>query len=294
MTIKSVPVSESDQTVHFDLEKLKELYDFTGQTVVVTGGTGVLGGVMAYALAVCNANVAILGRKVGAGEDLIARMERGAAQRSMVVSCDVLSRESIERAATDIIKRFKTVDHLINAAGGNDPRATTNPANKFFDIPPEALRLVFDLNLTGTVLPAQVFGKIMADQGYGSILNITSMAGDRPLTRVSAYSAAKAGISNFTRWLAVHMAQEYSPRIRVNAISPGFFLTAQNRFLLTDKETGELTPRGKSIIAHTPMGRFGRPEDLIGATLWLLSPASSFVTGAMIPVDGGFSAFSGV
>jgi len=146
----------------------------------------------------------------------------------------------------------------------------------------------------GTVLPSQVFGKIMADQGHGNILNITSMAGDRPLTRVSAYSAAKAGMINFTRWLAVHMAQEYSPHIRVNAISPGFFLTTQNRFLLTDRESGELTPRGKSIITHTPMGRFGDPNDLIGATLWLLSPSASFVTGAVIPVDGGFSAFSGV
>jgi len=143
-------------------------------------------------------------------------------------------------------------------------------------------------------LPSQVFGKIMAEQGYGNILNVSSMNAFRPLTRIPAYSAAKAGVSNFTQWLAVHLAQEYSPRIRVNAIAPGFFLTNQNRFLLTDKESGELTARGKTIIAHTPMARFGEPEDLLGAVLWLLSPASGFVTGTVVPIDGGFSAYSGV
>ena len=277
----------------FSPKKLAALYDFTGQTAVVTGGTGVLGGAMAYALATCGANVAILGRNLEAGQAILARMG-DAAKHATLVSCDILDHASVEKAAAEITGRFKTVDHLINAAGGNNPKATTNPENKFFNLPAEALRYVFDLNLTGTVLPSQVFGKIMADRGQGNILNISSMAGERPLTRVGAYSAAKAGITNFTRWLAVHMAQEYSPRIRVNAISPGFFLTTQNRFLLTDKETGKLTARGQSIISHTPMNRFGDPDDLIGATLWLLSPISSFVTGAVIPVDGGFSAFSGV
>jgi NAD(P)-dependent dehydrogenase (short-subunit alcohol dehydrogenase family) len=156
------------------------------------------------------------------------------------------------------------------------------------------MRWVFDLNIIGTILPSQVFGKVMAEQGYGTVLNISSMNAFRPLTRIPAYSAAKAGVSNFTQWLAVHLAQEYSPRIRVNAIAPGFFLTNQNRFLLTDKETGELTARGKSIIAHTPMARFGEPEDLLGAVLWLLSPASGFVTGTVVAIDGGFSAYSGV
>jgi NAD(P)-dependent dehydrogenase (short-subunit alcohol dehydrogenase family) len=146
----------------------------------------------------------------------------------------------------------------------------------------------------GTILPSQVFGKIMADQRSGVIINISSMNAFRPLTRIAAYSAAKAGVSNFTQWLAVHMAQEYSPEIRVNAIAPGFFLTEQNRFLLTDQATGDLTPRGKKIISHTPQGRFGKPEDLLGALLWLISPAAVFVTGAVIPIDGGFSAFSGV
>jgi NAD(P)-dependent dehydrogenase (short-subunit alcohol dehydrogenase family) len=186
------------------------------------------------------------------------------------------------------------VDILINGAGGNKPAATTNPEQPFFDLPVDALRWVFDLNLMGTILSSQVFGKLMAGQKSGVILNISSMNAFRPLTRIAAYSAAKAGVANFTQWLAVHMAQEYSPDIRVNAVAPGFFLTDQNRFLLTKKETGVLTPRGQSIINHTPMGRFGAPDDLVGTVLWLLSPASAFVTGIVVPVDGGFSAFSGV
>jgi NAD(P)-dependent dehydrogenase (short-subunit alcohol dehydrogenase family) len=206
----------------------------------------------------------------------------------------VLKIESLRQTAADVLARFGKVDCLINAAGGNKPQATTSPEMKFFDLPQEALRWVFDLNLLGTILPCQVFSKIMAEAGGGTILNISSMNAFRPLTRIPAYSAAKAGVSNFTQWLAVHMAQEYSPRIRVNAIAPGFFLTEQNRFLLTDRATGELTPRGKSILAHTPMGRFGDPEDLLGAVLWLLSPASAFVTGTVLPIDGGFSAYSGV
>jgi NAD(P)-dependent dehydrogenase (short-subunit alcohol dehydrogenase family) len=193
-----------------------------------------------------------------------------------------------------VLREFGAIDALINGAGGNHPKATTNPQYPFFDIPPDTLRFVFELNLLGTILPSQVFGKVMAEKKEGTILNISSMNAFRPLTRIAAYSAAKAGVSNFTQWLAVHMAQEYSPKIRVNAIAPGFFLTEQNRFLLTEKETGVLTPRGKTIISHTPLGRFGEPADLLGAVLWLLSPASAFVTGVVIPVDGGFSAFSGV
>jgi NAD(P)-dependent dehydrogenase (short-subunit alcohol dehydrogenase family) len=183
---------------------------------------------------------------------------------------------------------------VINAAGGNNPQATTSPDLSFFDLPEDALRFVFDLNIAGTIIPSQVFGRSMAERGEGTILNISSMNAFRPLTRIPAYSAAKAGVSNFTQWLAVHMAQEYSPHIRVNAVAPGFFLTEQNRFLLTDPETGELTDRGRTIIEHTPMGRFGEPEELLGTVLWLLSPASGYVTGIVVPVDGGFSAFSGV
>ncbi|HVZ16487.1 MAG TPA: SDR family oxidoreductase [Terriglobales bacterium] len=271
----------------------KELYDFTGQTAVITGGTGVLGGEMACGLAACGANVAVLGRNLKAGEKIRTRMGSAVANCELI-ACDVLDLDSVQTAAQKVEQRFGRVDMLINAAGGNNPKATTNPDRKFFDLPADALRWVFDLNLMGTILPCQVFGKIMAKQGSGAILNVSSMAAIRPLTRIAAYAAAKAAVSNFTQWLAVHLAQEYSPNLRVNAVAPGFFLTEQNRFLLTDEKTGELTARGRSIIAHTPMGRFGKPEDLIGATLWLLSPAASFVTGAVIPVDGGFNAYSGV
>ena len=276
-----------------NLESLTKLYDFAGRTVVITGGTGVLGGEIACALAGCGAELAILDVHLEPGE---AIKERVGCESSRVALFpgDVLDLKSLREAAQDVIARFGKVDCLINAAGGNQPRATTSPDLKFFDLPTDALRRVFDLNILGTILPCQVFGKIMADNGGGTILNISSMNSFRPLTRIPAYSAAKAGVSNFTQWLAVHMAQEYSPKIRVNAIAPGFFLTNQNRFLLRDSKTGELTPRGKSILAHTPMGRFGEPEDLLGAVLWLLSPASAFVTGTIVPIDGGFSAFSGV
>jgi NAD(P)-dependent dehydrogenase (short-subunit alcohol dehydrogenase family) len=186
------------------------------------------------------------------------------------------------------------VDVLINGAGGNHPDATTSPGKKFFDLPVEAFRKVMDLNIVGTVLPSMVFGKAMADRGEGVILNIASMNAFRPLTKIPAYSAAKSAVKNFTEWLAVHLTQEYSPNIRVNAVAPGFFLTQQNRFLLTDEKTGELTPRGKAIIAHTPAGRFGSVEDLYGVVEWLISPASRFVTGVTVPVDGGFNAFGGV
>ena len=277
----------------FESKLLSEWYDFTGKTAVVTGGTGVLGGAIAVGLAAAGANVAILGRKREAGKEVQQKMGAKAA-KSEIFLCDVLDRESLFEVGKTVQERFGHVDLLVNAAGGNNPKATTNPETKFFDLPTDALRWVFDLNMLGTILPCQVFGKIMAEQGSGVILNVTSMAAMRPLTRVVAYSGAKAAVSNFTQWLAVHFAQEYSPKIRVNAIAPGFFLTSQNRFLLSDRETGEWTPRGKSIIAHTPMARFGEPDDLLGAALWLLSPASSFVTGTVVAIDGGFDAFSGV
>ncbi len=270
-------------------------YDLTGQTIVVTGGTGVLGKEMVWALAGCNANVALIARDVQKAEAVAqAGQESGAAGRVAVFQADVLNRGELEQAAQAIHAEFGRIDGLINGAGGNRPQATTNSQQSFFDLPEDALRFVFDLNLLGAILPSQIFGRIMADQRAGVILNISSMTAIAPLTRVAAYSAAKAGVSNFTQWLAVHMAQEYSPHIRVNAIAPGFFLGEQNRFLLIDRETGDLTPRGQSIISHTPMARFGDPADLTGAVLWLLSPASAFVTGVVIPIDGGFSAFGGV
>ena len=276
-----------------NLEELTAMYNLTGRTIVVTGGTGILGGEIACALVGCGANVAILDRNLDPAQGLLERMGPCAGQAA-IVGADVLSLDSLRQAADQIVNRFGRVDGLINCAGGNKSQATTSADLSFFDLPTDTLRWVFDLNLLGTILPSQVFGKLMAAQKSGVILNVASMSSLRPLTRIVAYSAAKAGVANFTQWLAVHMAQEYSSEIRVNAIAPGFFLTAQNEFLLTSKETGELTARGKSIITHTPMGRFGKPEDLLGATLWLLSPASSFVSGIVVPIDGGFSAFSGV
>jgi NAD(P)-dependent dehydrogenase (short-subunit alcohol dehydrogenase family) len=277
-----------------NLDELRSMYDFTDRTVVLTGGAGVLGGEMACALVGCNANVVILDRDMELAQKVIERLPMVVRGRAARVHADVLNAESLQRAAETVTAEFGGADALINAAGGNHPTATTAPDLSFFDLPAASLRSVGELNLLGTVLPCQAFGRGMAERGRGAILNVASMSGIRPLTRIPAYSAAKAAVANFTQWLAVHMAQTYSPDIRVNAIAPGFFLTDQNRFLLTDKDTGELTARGQAIIAHTPMGRFGAPEDLLGAVLWLLSPASAFVTGAVIPIDGGFAAFSGV
>lgn len=266
------------------------VFDVQDKVAIVTGGAGVLCAALCRALAEAGAKVAVLDLRLEPAEALAAELGNGA----VGIACNVLDKTSIEAASQKVLGIFGRVDILINGAGGNKPQATTNAERPFFDLPADALRWVFDLNLMGTILPSQVFGKIMAEQKSGVIMNISSMNAFRPLTRIAAYSAAKAGVSNFTQWLAVHMAQEYSPEIRVNAIAPGFFLTDQNRFLLTDKDTGELTARGQSILAHTPMNRFGTPDDLLGATMWLISPASAFVTGAVIPIDGGFSAFSGV
>jgi NAD(P)-dependent dehydrogenase (short-subunit alcohol dehydrogenase family) len=276
-----------------DLETVKQWYDFSGRTVVITGGAGILGGEMACILVGCGANVAIMDRDPALANRLLHRLGRGPGGFTVVFG-DVLKTETLVKAQETIQAEFGPADTLINAAGGNNPRATTSAALSYFDLPQDALRFVFDLNVVGTMLPSQVFGRGMAERGEGVILNVSSMNAFRPLTRIPAYSAAKAAVSNFTQWLAVHMAQEYSPHIRVNAIAPGFFLTEQNRFLLTEETSGDLTPRGRTIIDHTPMGRFGDPEDLLGTVLWLLSPASAFVSGVVIPVDGGFSAFSGV
>jgi len=274
-------------------DDLRKGYDFSGRTIVMTGGTGVLGSEMAVALARAKANVVVLARDPSRAGELKGRLEEGPGNGALVPA-DVLVKESLAKAAKEIQVRFGRVHALVNAAGGNAPGATTNPSQRFFDLPEDALKQVVDLNLIGTIVPCQVFGRIMAEQGEGNIINIASMAGFRPLTRTIAYSAAKAGVSNFTHWLAVHMAQEYSPRIRVNAIAPGFFHTRQNHFLLYDEKTGELTPRGRSILDHTPMQRFGKPQDLLGVLFWLLSPGAEFVTGTVVAVDGGFSAFSGV
>jgi NAD(P)-dependent dehydrogenase (short-subunit alcohol dehydrogenase family) len=275
------------------LDHIRATYDFSGRTVVMTGGTGVLGAELARALAGCNANLVLIARRRERAAEVIQSFGR-CPGRHLALAADVLDRRAVEEAAGLALGEYGRVDALVNGAGGNDPRATTNPDYRFWDIPVEAFRQVLELNLAGTVIPSQVFGRAMAEQKEGVILNISSANAARPLTRIAAYSAAKAGVSNFTQWLAVYMAQEVSPAIRVNAIMPGFFLTEQNRFLLTEREGGGLTARGKKIIDHTPMARFGSPEELVGATLWLLSPASRFVTGVVVPIDGGFTAYSGV
>ena len=270
----------------------RTLFDVRGLTAVITGGSGQFGRAMALALAQAGAHVAILGRHI---ETLNAVTEtiQNAGGSALGLACDVLDRAALEHCRERITSAFGPVDILINAAGGNSPSATTSPEQSFFELESEALRSVFDLNFSGTLQSCQVFGRAMAERGQGCIINITSMSASRPLTRIPAYGAAKAAVTNFTQWLAIYMAQEYSPSIRVNALAPGFFLTEQNRYLLTGKD-GQMTSRGQAIVSHTPAARLGKPEDLIGTLLWLVSPASAFVTGTVIPVDGGFSSFSGV
>jgi len=276
-----------------NLDELTRLYDFRDQVIAVTGGAGILCGEIACALVGCNANVAIIDRAPSQADRLLQRLNpsRGGC---IVIGGDVLQKDSMELAVQKVLEQWGKIDCLVNGAGGNNAGATTGAGKTFFDLPESAFRFVSDLNLLGTIVPSQAFGKIMAQRKEGIVLNISSMNAFRPLTRIPAYSAAKAAVSNFTQWLAVHMAQEYSPNIRVNAIAPGFFLTEQNRFLLTVKDSGKMTLRGAQILAHTPMGRFGAPEDLVGGALWLLSPMSRFVTGIVLPIDGGFSAYSGV
>ncbi len=276
-----------------EANKHTDLFDISEQVIVITGGAGVLGSDMARALYARGAKIAILDLNLHGAQALVDELLKSPGE-AIALKTDILNQESIKAAATAVVEKFSKIDCLVNAGGGNHPRATTGPDLAFFDLPKDAFQFVSDLNLMGTVLPSQVFGKILADQGEGTILNVSSMNAFRPLTRIPAYSSAKAAVSNFTQWLAVHLAQEYSPKIRVNAIAPGFFLTHQNRFLLTDEESGELTARGQQIISHTPMDRFGEADDLIGTVLWLLSPASNFVTGIVVPIDGGFSAYSGV
>jgi len=276
-----------------DEKRTQRIFDLTGKVVVITGGAGVLCASMCRYLAEEGAQIAILDINIGAADQL-AQVIAQSGREAIALACDVVDKDSLDAAANRVIDSFGHVDMLINGAGGNNPQASTRIDQSFFDLPKNAIHWVFDLNLIGTMLACQVFGKLMTQQKKGNILNISSMNAFRPLTRIPAYSAAKAAVSNFTQWLAVYMAQEYSPEIRVNAIAPGFILTEQNRYLLLDQETGALSKRGQTVIDHTPMGRFGTPEDLMGTILWLLSPASSFITGIVVPIDGGFSAFSGV
>jgi len=278
--------------------------DLNGKTAVVTGGSGVLCSVMAEELAASGAAVAVLSRRREAVQAVADRIT-AAGGRALAVSCDVLDVEALRAAEQEITASLGPVDILVNGAGGNHPRGTTsNPRlmpedlqraagelTTFFDLDPEGIQFVFNLNFIGTLLPCQVFARAMAERGNGTIINLSSMSAFTPLTKIPAYSAAKAAVNSFTQWLAVHFAPV---GIRVNAIAPGFFLSDQNRAMLTHPD-GTLSARGETIIGQTPMGRFGDPEQLLGCLLWLASEAGSgFVTGAVIPVDGGFSAFSGV
>ena len=270
-----------------------ENYDLADKVVVLTGGAGVLCSEMARALAEAGAKVAAL----DIDEDSMAELENEVEVREekfMTIKTNVLDKESLRQAAEKVKDNWGRVDVLVNGAGGNSPEATTGEDQSFFDLPEEGVQQVFNLNFLGTFLASQVFGQEFVEQGEGNIINISSMNAFTPLTKIPAYSAAKAAVSNFTQWLAVHMSQNYSPDIRVNAIAPGFLLTEQNRYLLIDEDTGELTERGQTIIDHTPMGEFGDPEDLLTTVFWLLDDGSKFVHGTVIPIDGGFSAFSGV
>jgi len=266
------------------------MFDLTNKVVVITGGTGVLGSAIVRGLNQFGAKIAILGRNAQTGQAL-ADEQRDA----VFVSCDVLDKAGIQQASQIVLDKWGMVNALINGAGGNRADATVTTQTPFFDLPLDAIQHIFNLNFMGTFLTAQIFGKIMANQQHGVILNISSMSAMRPLSRVVTYGNAKAALDNLTQWLAVHFATVYSPNLRVNAIAPGFFLTEQNRYLLVDpSDPNMLTPRGQTIITHTPMGRFGEPDDLIGTVVWLLSEASKFVTGVVVPVDGGFSVNSGI
>ena len=277
-----------------------EQFSLDGKIAVVTGGTGVLGGAMSRGLAAAGARVAILGRRKDKARE-VAEEIAAAGHEAIPLPADVLDEDSLQAARQTLLDTWGKVDILINAAGGNRPDATVFGDLTFFNVPRGALEGVVGLNFTGTVLPIQIFGEPMADQGKGSIINISSMAAQKVLTRVMGYSAAKAAVDNLTRWLAVDLAEKHGPGLRVNAIAPGFFIGDQNRALLIKEDAPAgphdspvLTERGQQIVDHTPMGRFGEPDELTGAAIWLASEASRFVTGIVVPVDGGFSAASGI
>jgi NAD(P)-dependent dehydrogenase (short-subunit alcohol dehydrogenase family) len=273
---------------------LHKLFSLKDQVAVVTGGSGVLGGAMARGLALAGARVVVLGRNEVRAAAVVSDITANGGE-SMAVLADVSDRSQLEIARDTVLKHWGQIDILINAAGGNIPAATITPDATFFDMPHAAFAQVVDLNLVGTLLPSQVFGQAMVEknQPRGCIVNISSMSAIRVISRVVGYSAAKAAIDNFTRWLAVELAQKYGDGLRVNAIAPGFFIGEQNRDLLLNPD-GSLSDRGQKIIDHTPAGRFGEPEELLSTLIWLCSSGSSFVNGVVVPVDGGFSIYSGV
>lgn len=269
---------------------MNELFSVKDQVVVITGGTGVLGHCIAEYLATEGAKVVILGRRKEEGDEIVAEIAAKGGEAMFLVT-DVMNAEVLQANCDEIMAKYGRVDALLNAAGGNMPGATIAPTGNFFDVEIEAFKTVLNLNLTGTVLPTQIFLRPMVEAGKGSIVNFSSMAAFRPMTRVLGYAAAKAGISNFTAFLANEVATKFTPSIRVNAIAPGFFLTNQNRALLTNPD-GSLTQRGADVIRQTPFKRFGKPEELCGTIQYLISDAASFVTGTVAVVDGGFNAFA--
>lgn len=269
---------------------MNELFSVKDQVVVITGGTGVLGSCIAEYLATQGAKVVILGRRKEEGDEIVAEIASKGGEAMFLVT-DVMNAEVLQSNCDEIMAKYGRIDALLNAAGGNMPGATIAPTGNFFDVDIEAFKTVLNLNLTGSVLPTQIFLRPMVEAGKGSIVNFSSMAAFRPMTRVLGYAAAKAGISNFTAFLANEVATKFTPSIRVNAIAPGFFLTNQNRALLTNPD-GSLTERGADVIRQTPFKRFGKPEELCGTIQYLISDAASFVTGTVAVVDGGFNAFA--
>ena len=276
-----------------DAGYLNELYGVAGKVAVLTGGGGILCGAMARALGRLGARIAVLDMNPQAAQVVADQINAGGGE-ALAVQANVLEPSSLQEALGQIMAQYGRVDILVNGAGGNKKEATTAPDLSFFDLPKDAFQWVFNLNFLGTLLCTQAFGRQMVAQDSGAILNIASLSGFRPLTNVAAYSAAKAAVISLTQWMAVHMSLHYSKHIRVNALAPGFFLTEQNRYLLTDAATGALTKRGQTILDHTPQARFGEPDDLVGAAVWLVSPAAAFVHGTVVTVDGGFMAFGGV
>ncbi|MBN1905287.1 MAG: SDR family oxidoreductase [Deltaproteobacteria bacterium] len=271
---------------------MSSLFSIKDKVVIITGGGGIIGGALAKGFLSAGAKVIILGRTEAHLKQMVDALKT-TENEITCFQCDVLDQERLIQVNNEIVGRYSRIDVLINAAGGNMPGATIGVDQNIFDLDMDAFKKVTDLNLNGTVLPTLVFGKSMAENGKGSIINISSMASIRAITRVVGYSAAKAAIDNFTRWMAVELAGKFGSGLRMNAIAPGFLLTSQNRRLLTN-EDGSLTERGKSIINLTPFKRFGEPEEMVGPVIWLASDASAFVTGAIVPIDGGFSSFSGV
>ncbi|WP_181304550.1 SDR family oxidoreductase [Rufibacter sp. XAAS-G3-1] len=269
-----------------------EQFSLKDKVIVITGATGILGAALTLAVAKAGAKVAVLGRNQQRASERVKAIEEAGGE-AIAVLADVLDEAQMEKAKEQILSTWGTIDGLVNGAGGNMPGATVSPEQNVFDFDVEATRQAVDLNLFGTVIPTKIFGRVMAENGKGTIVNISSLTAQRPLTRVLGYSMAKKAVESFTQWMAVELGLRYGGKIRVNALAPGVFLTEQNRTLLLN-EDGSLTDRAQKFISNTPYQRFGEPEELTGTLIFLLSDASKFINGETVLVDGGFNAFSGV